>query len=309
MLFNSVQFIFFFLSVFLIYWFLLQKYLKLQNLLILIASYLFYAMWDWRFLLLIAFSSGVSYISGYFIEKYRFSDKSTFNVSKMLVTANVILNLLILIFFKYCNFFSLSLVKLFRLWGYELDWVTLDILLPIGISFYTFQAVGYAVDVYKQKTKPEKDVISFFAYISFFPKLTAGPIEKSTHLLPQFSKPRHFEYNDMVSGTRQLLWGLFKKLVVADNCGLIVNSIFDNSSDATGATLILGAIMFTFQIYGDFSGYSDMAIGLSRLLGFNLVDNFKFPYFSRDVSEFWARWHISLNTWFRDYVYIPLGGV
>lgn len=254
-------------------------------------------------MLLIAFTTAASYLSGTLIEKYR--DKKH---AKAIAATNIALNLAILCIFKYFNFFSENLAQLFRIFGAELDWITLDILLPVGISFYTFQALSYTIDVYKRKIEPTHDVVSFFAYVSFFPQLVAGPIERATNLLPQFYKRRQFDYAAAVSGVKQILWGLFKKIVVADGCATIVNQIFGGYQDMSGSTLWLGAIFFTFQIYGDFSGYSDIAIGTARLFGFNLMRNFNFPYFSRDIAEFWRRWHISLTTWFRDYIYIPLGG-
>ncbi|MEG1608057.1 MAG: MBOAT family O-acyltransferase, partial [Mucinivorans sp.] len=312
MLFNSFEFAVFLPVVFLIYWFALQKHLKLQNLFIVAVSYLFYGWWDWRFLLLIAFTTFCSYLSGVLIQK---SDNKEVtpplhcrNYAKWIATANIVLNLAILCLFKYFNFFSENLAQLFRLFGAELDWVTLDILLPVGISFYTFQALSYTIDVYKKKIEPTHDVVSFFAYVSFFPQLVAGPIERATNLLPQFYKSRTFDYAKAVDGMRQILWGLFKKIVVADNAATAVNEIFNNYSDLNGSTLLLGGVLFAFQIYGDFSGYSDIAIGTARLFGIDLMRNFNFPYFSRDIAEFWRRWHISLNTWFRDYIYIPLGG-
>lgn len=303
MLFNSLEFAIFLPLVFLLYWFVVNKNLKLQNIFIVTVSYLFYGWWDWRFLLLIAFTTACSYFSGTLIEKHR--EKRT---AKLIATINIVLNLLILGVFKYFNFFSDNFAKLFELFGTTLDWVTLDILLPVGISFYTFQALSYTIDVYKSKIEPTHDIVSFFAYVSFFPQLVAGPIERATNLLPQFYVKRKFDYAQAVDGLRQILWGLFKKMVVADNCAIVANDIFNNYTDYNGSTLILGAIFFTFQIYGDFSGYSDIAIGTARLFGFNLMRNFNFPYFSRDIAEFWRRWHISLTTWFRDYIYIPLGG-
>ncbi|MCC8062188.1 MAG: MBOAT family protein [Rikenellaceae bacterium] len=303
MLFNSFEFAVFLPIVFFLYWFAVGRNLRLQNLFIVGVSYLFYGWWDWRFLLLIAFTTLCSYLSGTLIEKYR--DKRH---AKAVAAANIVLNLLILCLFKYFNFFSENLARLFHLFGAELDWVTLDFLLPVGISFYTFQALSYTIDVYKRKIEPTHDPVSFFAFVSFFPQLVAGPIERATQLLPQFHVRRHFDYAKAVDGMRQILWGLFKKMVVADNCAAIVNQIFDNYQDQSGSTLVLGAVLFTFQIYGDFSGYSDIAIGTARLFGIDLMRNFNYPYFSRDIAEFWRRWHISLTTWFRDYIYIPLGG-
>jgi len=230
------------------------------------------------------------------------------NKRKMLLWISILVNLGFLGFFKYYNFFLDNFVSAFSFFGNEINANSLNIILPVGISFYTFQTLSYTIDVYKKRLKPTKDFISFAAFVSFFPQLVAGPIERATNLLPQMLSKRKFEYHNAVDGMRQILWGLFKKIVIADNCATYANYIFDNSSDLSGSTLVLGAIFFTFQIYGDFSGYSDIAIGTSRLFGFNLMQNFAFPYFSRDIAEFWRRWHISLSTWFRDYLYIPLGG-
>lgn len=303
MLFNSIEFLFFLPIVFAGYWFVFKP-LKLQNLFIVICSYIFYGWWDWRFLLLIAFTSFCSYASGILLEK----QEGQRRIQKWISASNITLNLLILCTFKYFNFFSENFSKLFQWFGIELDWVTLDVLLPVGISFYTFQALSYTIDVYQHKIKPTNDIVAFFAFISFFPQLVAGPIERATSLLPQFLKPRTFEYAKAVDGMQQILWGLFKKMVVADNCSRIADSIFDNYQEMGSLQLFAGALFFTFQIYGDFSGYSDIAIGTARLFGINLMKNFNFPYISRDIAEFWRRWHISLTTWFRDYIYIPLGG-
>lgn len=303
MLFNSIEFLVFLPLVFCLYW-MVFKPLQWQNLFVIVASYIFYGWWDWRFLLLIAFTSFCSYLSGILLEK----NEGKRRLQKWISAINITLNLLILGLFKYFNFFSENLAVLFRKLGYELDWVTLDILLPVGISFYTFQALSYTIDVYQKKICPTHNVVTFFAYISFFPQLVAGPIERATNLLPQFARPRYFDYSKAMDGMRQILWGFFKKVVVADNCAVAVTIIFNNYSHQSGSTLLLGAVLFTFQIYGDFSGYSDIAIGTARLFGIDLMKNFNFPYFSRDIAEFWRRWHISLTTWFRDYVYIPLGG-
>jgi len=303
MLFNSIEFLFFLPIVFLLYWFVFRP-LKWQNLFVVIASYIFYGWWDWRFLLLIALTSLCSYLSGIIIEHFENNRKK----QKLISIANITLNLVILCCFKYFNFFSENLDALFQSFGYQLDWITLDILLPVGISFYTFQALSYTIDVYQHKIKATRDPVAFFAFISFFPQLVAGPIERATNLLPQFLKSRTFDYDKAVDGMRQMLWGFFKKVVVADNCALFANGIFDNYETLSGSALLMGAFFFTIQIYGDFSGYSDIAIGCARLFGINLMRNFNFPYFSRDIAEFWRRWHISLTTWFRDYIYIPLGG-
>lgn len=303
MLFNSIDFAIFIPIVFVLYWFVTNRSLKLQNLLIVLASYVFYGWWDWRFLSLILFSSVIDYSIGIWLSK----ESNQFK-RKALLWTSIIVNLGLLGFFKYFNFFLANFVKAFSLFGTEIQANSLNIILPVGISFYTFQTLSYTIDVYKRKLEPTKDFIAFSAFVSFFPQLVAGPIERASHLLPQFYKARKFDYSKAVNGMRQILWGLFKKIVIADNCAEYANMIFNNSTDHSGSTLVLGAIFFTFQIYGDFSGYSDIAIGTSRLFGFDLMQNFNFPYFSRDIAEFWRRWHISLSTWFRDYLYIPLGG-
>ena len=302
MLFNSIEFAIFLPIAFLLYWFAFKKNLKLQNLFIVVVSYIFYGWWDWRFLFLIAFTSFCSWGSGLLIEKYRETPKK----AKTINVLNIVLNLLILGVFKYYDFFVTSFANLFL--GGKTDGLLLKIILPVGISFYTFQALSYSIDVYRGKLKATHDIVQFFAFVSFFPQLVAGPIERATNLLPQFEKPRKFDYAEAVDGMRQILWGLFKKIVVADNCAVYVNQVFSTYQDQSGSTLLLAAILFTFQIYGDFSGYSDIAIGTAKLFGIRLMRNFNVPYFSRDIAEFWRRWHISLTTWFRDYVYIPLGG-
>ena len=303
MLFNSIDFAIFLPIVFLLYWFVTNKNLKFQNLLIVVASYVFYGWWDWKFLSLIVFSTFVDYTVG---RKLR-NEESQLK-RKMLLWTSILVNLGFLGFFKYYNFFLDNFITAFSFFGQEIQSNSLNIILPVGISFYTFQTLSYTIDVYKRKLEPTNDFIAFSAFVSFFPQLVAGPIERATHLLPQFYKKRTFDYSKAVDGMRQILWGLFKKIVIADNCAEYANQIFNNSADMNGSTLILGALFFTFQIYGDFSGYSDIAIGTSRLFGFDLMRNFNFPYFSRDIAEFWRRWHISLSTWFRDYLYIPLGG-
>ena len=303
MFFNSIDFAIFLPIVFALYWFVANKNLKLQNFLIVAASYFFYGWWDWRFLSLILFSTIIDYTIG---QKLRVEENET--KRKVLLWSSILLNLGFLGFFKYYNFFLDNFITAFSFFGTEINANSLNIILPVGISFYTFQTLSYTIDVYKRKLEPTNDIIAFSAFVSFFPQLVAGPIERATHLLPQFYKKREFNYTKAVDGMRQILWGLFKKIVIADNCALYANEIFNNSSDYTGSTLFMGAIFFTFQIYCDFSGYSDIAIGTSRLFGFNLKQNFAFPYFSRDIAEFWRRWHISLSTWFRDYLYIPLGG-
>jgi len=295
--FNSIDFAIFLPIVFAFYW-SLNKNLRFQNLFIVAASFVFYGWWNAIFLLLITITILSCYCTAHLCK----------NGSKFPFIANIILNLLILGYFKYCNFFIQSFADSFSFLGISLDVRPLSIILPIGISFYTFQAIGYSIDVYKKRIEPAKDIISFFAFVSFFPLLVAGPIERAKNLLPQFCKKRIFEYAKAMDGCRQILLGLFKKIVVADTCAVEVNNIFSNAGDCSGSTLLLGGILFSFQIYGDFSGYSDIAIGVSRLFGINAMKNFSFPYFSRDIAEFWRRWHISLTTWFRDYIYIPLGG-
>ena len=303
MLFNSLEFFVFLPIVFALYWGIGSKHIKAQNLLIALASYVFYGWWDWRFLSLILFSSLVDYSIGRALGKAEKTSKR-----KVLLWISICVNLGFLGFFKYYNFFIDSLVSSFTFFGSELSINTLNIILPVGISFYTFQTLSYTIDVYNKKLEPTNNFVGFMAFVSFFPQLVAGPIERATNLLPQFSVKRNFDYNRAVDGLRQVLWGLFKKVVIADNCAKYANMIFNNHTEYNGSTLLLGAFFFAFQIYGDFSGYSDIAIGISRLFGFNLKRNFAFPYFSRDIAEFWRRWHISLSTWFRDYLYIPLGG-
>jgi len=303
MLFNSLEFAFFLPVVFALYWFVTQRSLKLQNAFLLVASYFFYGWWDWRFLFLIAFSSLIDYVVG-----LRLDQTSDQRKRKWWLSLSILVNIGFLGFFKYFNFFAESFSEAFTLLGEPMEASRLQIILPVGISFYTFQTLSYSIDVYRKKLEPTKDIISFFAFVSFFPQLVAGPIERATNLLPQFLKRREFTYAEGIAGGKQILWGLFKKMVIADNCAQIVNVIFEDPSAHSGSTLLLGAVLFSFQIYGDFSGYSDIAIGVARLFGFKLMKNFSFPYFSRNIGEFWRRWHISLSTWFRDYLYIPIGG-
>lgn len=240
--------------------------------------------------------------------RLRSSVLKPFQGKNLYLTISILFNLGLLGFFKYFNFFIESATEFINLIGFQAHASTLNLILPVGISFYTFQTMSYTIDVYRGKMEATKDPIAFFSYVAFFPQLVAGPIERASHLLPQFMKKREFEYQQGSEGMKLILWGLFKKIVVADNCALVVNPIFENYQTASGLELIMGAILFSFQIYGDFSGYSDIAIGTAKLFGFDLMTNFRTPYFSRDIAEFWRRWHISLSTWFRDYVYIPLGG-
>ena len=304
MLFNSFEFLLFLPITFILYWFVFNKHLKHQNAIILISSYIFYGWWDFRFLLLILLSTFVDFIIGKAISKQIEKKKQ-----KWLLSYSILLNLSILGFFKYYNFFIESWIELVSLFGYQIKstW-TLSIILPVGISFYTFQTMSYTIDVYRKKIKPTNNLIAFASFVAFFPQLVAGPIERATNLLPQILNKRTFNYQQGIQGLRLILWGLFKKIVIADSLSVMVDSIFENYQDFGGGTLFLGVIYFAFQIYCDFSGYSDIAIGTSKLFGFELMSNFKFPYFSRNVGEFWRRWHISLSTWFRDYLYIPLGG-
>ena len=301
MLFNSFEFGVFLPIVFSIYWLLGYLGRKSQNVFLVLASYVFYGWWDWRFLGLILASSLIDYWIGGQI-------KAKPNHKKSLLLISVVFNLGMLFVVKYYNFFIDSFIASFSFLGYPLDLPELDWILPVGISFYTFQTMSYTIDVYKGKMEPTRELISFLAFVSFFPQLVAGPIERAKNLLPQFYTKRTFDYASSVDGCRQILWGFFKKIVIADNCAAFVNPIFSNYDDSSGSSLLIASIFFAFQIYGDFSGYSDIAIGTARLFGFKLSKNFAFPYFSRDIGEFWRRWHISLTTWFRDYVYIPLGG-
>ena len=303
MLFNSFEFLLYLPITFLLYW-AFSRNRKIQNLIVVIASYVFYGWWDWRFLMLIAFTSACSYASGLLLERFEGQRKR----QKMVSAANIVLNLGILGLFKYYNFFVDNLELLLSAMGFHLDMMTMSIILPVGISFYTFQALSYTIDIYQKKLPATHDIIEFFAFISFFPQLVAGPIERATNLLPQFQKERKFDYAKAVDGLRQMLWGFLKKLVVADNCAAVVNEHWNDYQTLPGLTLFILGVLFTLQIYCDFSGYSDIAIGCARLFGINLMRNFNFPYFSRSIPEFWRRWHISLTTWFRDYIYFPLGG-
>ncbi len=303
MLFNSLDFAIFLPIVFVLYWFVTARKLKVQNFLIVVSSYVFYGWWDWRFLSLILFSTVTDYWIGLAMGRQKIKVKR-----QALLWVSIIVNLGFLGFFKYYNFFLENFLAAYSLFGKNISPNSLNIILPVGISFYTFQTLSYTIDVYKNKLEPTKDFIAFMAFVSFFPQLVAGPIERATNLLKQFEQKRYFDYGKAVDGMRQILWGLFKKVVIADNASEFANLIFNNSDSYPGSVLFLGAVFFAFQIYGDFSGYSDIAIGTARLFGFDLMRNFAFPYFSRDIAEFWRRWHISLSTWFRDYLYIPLGG-
>jgi alginate O-acetyltransferase complex protein AlgI len=302
MLFNSIEFLIFLSIVFLLYWFA-ARVRWAQNILLLVSSYVFYGWWDSRFLLLIVLSSVVDYCVGIGI-----ADASSQRRRRLLLSVSLALNLGLLGVFKYYNFFVESFVELLSLFGVEASPARLNVILPVGISFYTFQTLSYSIDIYRKRLQPTRDFVAFCAFVSFFPQLVAGPIERAGHLLPQFLAERRFDYAKAVDGLRQALCGFFKKVVIADNCAIYADQAFNGCADYNSLSLVLGAFCFSLQIYCDFSGYSDIAIGVSRLFGFSLVRNFAFPYFSRDVAEFWRRWHISLSTWFRDYVYIPLGG-
>jgi len=302
MLFNSIEYFFFLPLFFFIYW-IFQRKLGLQNLIILAGSYYFYGCWDQRFLILIFLSSLVDYSVGLAIYKSSTSLKKRFFLS-----VSLIFNLGLLFVFKYYNFFISEFEALVENLGYELVHQSISIILPVGISFYTFQTLSYSLDIYNDKIKPSKNILAFFAFVSFFPQLVAGPIERASNLLPQFLFSRKFDRNKASMGLRQVLWGLFKKVAIADSCSIYVDIIFENYTDLGWPILLLGTLLFSFQIYCDFSGYSDIAIGTAKLLGFNLMQNFSAPYFSRSIAEFWRKWHISLSTWFRDYLYFPLGG-
>lgn len=305
MLFNSFEYLIFLPVVFVLYWILLRNKLRSQNILILIASYFFYGLWDWRFLSLIIASTLVDYYVGLQISKYG-EDRAK---QKFWLWISVLFNISLLGFFKYYNFFAASFMDLFEIFGYTIKstW-TLNIILPVGISFYTFQTMSYSLDIYYKKIQPTKDLLSFATYVAFFPQLVAGPIERASNLLSQITKKREFNYGQCSEGIKLILWGLFKKIVIADGLAPIVDDIFANYHTYPASSLILGVTLFSFQVYGDFSGYSDIAIGTAKLFGIELMSNFKFPQFSRNVAEYWQRWHVSLSTWFRHYVYIPLGG-
>lgn len=302
MLFNSISFIIFLPVVFAIYWTVGRKSVKYQNIILLLASYFFYSFWDWRFLFLLAFSTLLDYFSGLQIFKSRGFQR------KLWLIISVGVNLGFLGFFKYYNFFIESFSALLNSAGLQSNATTLNIILPVGISFYTFHGLSYVFDIYYKKVLPTKNFVQYSLFVSFFPLLVAGPIERATHLLPQVKKKRIFNSTQVVDGMRQFLWGLVKKVVIADNCAEYANQIFNNSDSYSGMTLFFGAVLFAFQIYGDFSGYTDMALGTARFFGLELLKNFNYPYFSRSIAEFWRRWHISLSSWFKDYIYIPLGG-
>ncbi len=303
MLFNSIHFALFLPVVFMLYWFVTNKNLQFQNVLLLLASYFFYACWDERFLLLLIFSTLLDYFSG-----IKINGATSHTIKRYWLWLSIGVNLGVLGVFKYYNFFASSFAAALAHLGMQVHPATLHIILPVGISFYTFHGLSYVIDIYNGRVKPATNLVSYGVFVSFFPLLVAGPIERATHLLPQIQKSRRFDYGKAVNGLKQILWGLFKKVVIADHCAEFANLIFNNAAAYSGSTLVLGAIFFTFQIYCDFSGYSDIAIGTAKLFGIDLLRNFAYPYFSRNIAEFWRRWHISLSSWFRDYLYIPLGG-
>jgi D-alanyl-lipoteichoic acid acyltransferase DltB (MBOAT superfamily) len=312
MLFNSVEFALFLPIVFLLYWLLFSRSAKIQNLFIIAVSYFFYAWLDWRFLILICFTTVCTWFCGHLIgslkQKYREQTETLDKKVRLITGLNIVINLCILGVFKYYNFFADSFAEAVRLLGSNINVSLLHIVAPVGISFYTFQALTYTIDVYRKKIEPTKDIISLFAFISFFPQLLAGPIGRATSLLPQYSTRRKFDYETTIDGLRLILWGLFKKIVIADRLAILVDSVFSNPESADGIQFIIASVFFSIQIYCDFSGYSDIAIGVAKLFGINLMMNFNLPYLSKSVTEFWGRWHISLSTWFKDYLYIPLGG-
>jgi len=303
MLFNSFSFLVFLPLVFILYWSIGSKSLNTQNKILLVSSYFFYACWDYRFLFLLIFSTLLDYYTG-----LRMSKAKSIRTKRIWFWLSVIINLGVLVVFKYYNFFVDSFAEFLSLFGFKANFLTLRVILPIGISFYTFHGLSYVIDIYNNKIQPTKNFFLYALFVSFFPLLVAGPIERATHLLPQIKQLRKFDFAKATDGLRQILWGFFKKVVIADSCASYVNTVFNDSGDYSGSTHALGAIIFSFQIYCDFSGYSDIALGTAKLFGIELLRNFSFPYFSRDIAEFWRRWHISLTTWFRDYLYIPLGG-
>lgn len=303
MFFNSLHFAIFLPIVFLLYWFVANKSKTAQNSILILASYYFYSCWDWRFLNLLLFSTLLVYFAALKIEN---SSGEIFR--KFWLWLTTITSLGFLAIFKYYDFFANSFAGLATGFGWHLDPILLKLILPVGISFYTFHGLSYIIDIYYKRIKAEQNVIDFALFVSYFPLLVAGPIERATHLLPQLKIKRAFHFEKAKEGIYQIIWGLVKKVVIADTCSMYANAIFDNYTSMNSLSLILGAVYFAFQIYGDFSGYSDIALGTSKLFGIDLLKNFDFPYFSRDIAEFWRKWHISLSSWFRDYVYIPLGG-
>lgn len=303
MFFNSLNFAIFLPIVFIFYWFFSNNSKKNQNLILILASYYFYSCWDWRFLFLLVFSTFLDYFTAIKIEE---NEKKS--MRKFWLWLSISINLGLLAVFKYYDFFAVSATEFINGFGFHVEPILIKLILPVGISFYTFHGLSYIIDIYYGRIKSERNFIDYSLFVSYFPLLVAGPIERATHLLPQLKVKREFNFEKAKEGTYQIVWGLIKKVVIADTCALYANEIFDNYSTMNSMSLILGAVYFAFQIYGDFSGYSDIALGTSKLFGIDLLKNFDYPYFSRDIAEFWRRWHISLSSWFRDYVYIPLGG-
>ncbi len=303
MFFNSFAFALFLPIVFILYWFVFNKTKSSQNTLLIVASYYFYSCWDWRFLFLLVFSTVLDYYTALQIEKGR-----TEKGRKFWFWLSIIVNLGFLSVFKYYNFFASSFSEMLQSVGIQSSPLLLNVILPVGISFYTFHGLSYVIDIYYKRIKAEKNFVDYSLFVCYFPLLVAGPIERATHLLPQVKIKRDFNFSQAKEGVYLIIWGLLKKVVIADTCATYANAIFDHYESMNSLSLILGTVYFAFQIYGDFSGYSDMALGMSKLFGLDLLRNFNFPYFSRDIAEFWRRWHISLSSWFRDYVYIPLGG-
>lgn len=303
MFFNSLAFAIFLPIVFILYWFVFNKNKSTQNAILIIASYYFYSCWDWRFLFLLVFSTFLDYYTGIQIEKAKKE-----GIRKFWFWLSISINLGFLGIFKYYNFFADSFSEMLNGFGLQTSPLLLNVILPVGISFYTFHGLSYVIDIYLKRIKAEYNFVDYSLFVSYFPLLVAGPIERATHLLPQVKVKRNFDYQKAREGVFQFIWGLVKKVVIADTCATYANAIFDNHESMNSLSLALGAVYFAFQIYGDFSGYSDMALGMSKLFGIDLLRNFNYPYFSRDIAEFWRRWHISLSSWFRDYLYIPLGG-
>jgi alginate O-acetyltransferase complex protein AlgI len=303
MFFNSLAFAVFLPIVFFLYWFVFNKTKSSQNALLIVASYYFYSCWDWRFLFLLVFSTFLDYYTGIQIEK-----RKSENSRKFWFWLSIVVNLGFLGIFKYYNFFAASFSELLNSAGILASPILLEVILPVGISFYTFHGLSYVIDIYFKRIKAEYNFIDYSLFVSYFPLLVAGPIERATHLLPEIKVKREFDLEKAKEGVYQIIWGLVKKVVIADTCATYANAIFDHYTSMNSFSLILGAVYFAFQIYGDFSGYSDIALGVSKLFGLDLLRNFNYPYFSRDIAEFWRRWHISLSSWFRDYLYIPLGG-
>ena len=301
MLFNSLSFLIFLPIIFTLYWSVNRQNIKYQNWILLAASYFFYSCWDWRFLFLLLFSTFLDYYTG-----IKMSSSTTEKSKKVWYWLSICINLGLLGVFKYYNFFTTSFTDLLHSFGLNVNPHTLNIILPVGISFYTFHGLTYVIDINNGKIKPERNFIDYSLFVSFFPLLVAGPIERATHLLPQIKNTRTFDISKAIDGLRQILWGLFKKIVIADQCAEYVNMIFNNTGDHTGATLVLGAVIFTIQVYCDFSGYSDIALGTARLFGIELIQNFNFPFFAQNISDFWRRWHISLSSSLNDYVFTPL---